>query len=59
MIEFDYEDEKTIVLTQEFVGDDVDVQIRNESGDVDYDFTIHKDDFIKMLDKYQRRNYII
>lgn len=59
MIRFDYKEEKEILLSQEYVGDDIDVQIRNESGDVDYDFVIPEDDFIKMLDKYQKDNCII
>lgn len=59
MIEFDYEDEKTIALTQEFIGDNVQVQIKSENNETELEFSITQEDFIKMLNGYRSKNKIV
>lgn len=59
MIEFDYEDEKTIALTQELVGDNVQVQIKSENNETELEFSITQEDFIKMLNGYRSKNKIV
>lgn len=59
MIKLDYEEEKAVLLSQGFVGEDVSVEILDEFGDVDYDFRIPQEDFIKFLNEYQKSKNII
>lgn len=59
MIEFDYKEEQSVIISQNYVGEAVDVEVLDEFGNVDYDFKIPQKDFVKMLDEYQKNNNII
>lgn len=59
MIEFDYKEEQSVIISQNYVGEAVDVELLDKFGNVDYDFKIPQKDFIKMLDEYQKNNNII
>lgn len=59
MIEFDYKEEQSVIISQSHVGEAVDVEVLDELGNVDYDFKIPQKDFVKMLDEYQKNNNII
>lgn len=59
MIKFDYKEEQSVIISQSYVGEAVDVEVLDEFGNVDYDFKIPQKDFIKMLDEYQKNNNII
>jgi hypothetical protein len=59
MIEFDYKEEQSVIISQSYVGEAVDVEVLDEFGNVDYDFQIPQEDFVKMLDEYQKNNNII
>jgi len=59
MIEFDYKEEQSVIISQSYVGEAVDVEVLDEFGNVDYDFQIPQKDFVKMLDEYQKNNNII
>ena len=59
MIEFDYKEEQTVMISQSYVGETVNVEVLDELGNVHYDFKISQKDFVKMLDEYQKNNNII
>lgn len=59
MIEFDYKEEQSVIISQSYVGEAVDVEVLDEFGNVDYYFKIPQKDFVKMLDEYQKNNNII
>jgi len=59
MIEFDYKEEQSVIISQSYVGEAVDVEVLDEFGNVDYNFQIPQKDFVKMLDEYQKNNNII
>lgn len=59
MIKFDYKEEQSVIISQSYVGEAVDVEVLDEFGNVDYDFKIPQKDFVKMLDEYQKNNNII
>ena len=59
MIEFDYKEGQSVIISQSYVGQRVDVEVLDEFGYVDYDFKIPQKDFVKMLDEYQKNNNII
>lgn len=59
MIEFDYKEEQSVIISQSYVGEAVDVEVLDEFGNVDYNFKIPQKDFVKMLDEYQKNNNII
>lgn len=59
MIKFDYKEEQLVIISQGYVGEAVDVEVLNEFGNVDYDFQIPQEDFVKMIDEYQKNNNII
>lgn len=59
MIEFDYKEEQSLIISQSHAGEAVDVEVLDEFGNVDYDFKISQKDLVKMLDEYQKNNNII
>jgi len=59
MIEFDYKEKQSVIISQSYVGEAVDVEVLDEFGNVDYNFQIPQKDFVKMLDEYQKNNNII
>ena len=59
MIGFDYKEEQSVMISQSYVGETVNVEVLDEFGNVDYDFKIPQKDFVKMLDEYQKNNNII
>lgn len=59
MIEFDYKEEQSVIISQSYVGEAIDVEVLDEFGNVDYNFKIPQEDFVKMLDEYQKNNNII
>lgn len=59
MISFDCEQDKTLLVFQDFVGDGVDVEISNINGEIDCSFTIPQADFAKMIDTYVKENKIL
>ena len=59
MIEFDYKEEQSVIISQNYAGEAVDVEVLDEFGNVDYNFKIPQKDFVKMLDEYQKNNNII
>ena len=40
MIEFDYKEEQSVIISQSYIGERVDVEVLDEFGNVDYDFKI-------------------
>lgn len=59
MIRFDYKEEKSLSISQEFAGDNIDVEISDMNDEVEYSFSVTQEDFIKLIDNYQKENNIL
>ena len=59
MISFGYKEEQSVMISQRYVGEPVNVEVFDDFGNVDYEFQIPQEDFVKMLDEYQKNNNII